>query len=54
MEVEPGVTLEVLNPPRVPFNGSGSDRNNNAVAIRLIYGQVSFMLASDIGGFAEA
>ena len=53
LEVEPGVTLEVLNPPRVPFNGSGSDRNNNAVVIRLIYGQVSFMLASDIGAFAE-
>ncbi len=53
LEVEPGVTLEVLNPPRVPFNGSGSDRNNNAVVIRLIYGQVSFMLASDIEAFAE-
>jgi len=53
LEVEPGVTLEVLNPPGVPFNGSGSDRNNNAVVLRLIYGQVSFMLASDIEAFAE-
>ena len=53
MEVEPGVTLEVLNPPKVPFNGSGSDRNNNAVVLRLIYGQVSFLLASDIEAFAE-
>ena len=31
LEVEPGVTLEVLNPVAVPFIGSGADRNNNAV-----------------------
>lgn len=53
LEVEPGVTLEVLNPPKVLFNGSTSDRNNNAVVLRLIYGKVTFLLASDIEAFAE-
>ena len=53
LEVEPGVTLEVLNPPVVPFVGSGADRNNNAVVLRLVYGKVSFLLASDIEAFTE-
>ena len=53
LEVEPGVTLEVLNPAAVPFVGSGADRNNNAVVLRLVYGSVSFLLASDIEAFTE-
>lgn len=51
--VEPGIELEVLNPPEVPFLGSGADRNNNAVVLRLIYGDVAFLLASDIEAFTE-
>jgi competence protein ComEC len=53
LEVEPGVTLEVLNPAAVPFIGSGADRNNNAVVLRLVYGSMSFLLASDIEAFTE-
>ena len=53
LEVEPGVTLEVLNPAAVPFVGSGADRNNNAVVLRLVYGTVSFLLASDIEAFKK-
>jgi len=53
LEVEPGVTLEVLNPAAVPFVGSGADRNNNAVVVRLVYSSVSFLLASDIEAFTE-
>ena len=53
LEVEPGIVLEVLNPPEVPFDGSGADRNNNAVVLRLTYGRVTFLLASDIEAFTE-
>ena len=53
LEVEPRVTLEVLNPAAVPFVGSGADRNNNAVVLRLVYSSVSFLLASDIEAFTE-
>ena len=53
LEVEPRVNLEVLNPPKVPFIGSDSDRNNNAVVLRLTYGRVAFLLASDIEAFTE-
>ena len=53
MEVEPGVTLEVLNPPEVTFERSGSDRNNNAVVLHLVYGEVSFLLTSDIESFTK-
>ena len=53
LEVESGVTLEVLNPAAVPFVGTGADRNNNAVVLRLVYGSVSFLLASDIEAFTE-
>jgi competence protein ComEC len=53
LEVEPGVVLEVLNPPLVPFDGSGADSNNNAVVLRLVYGRVTFLLASDIEAFTE-
>ena len=53
LEVEPGVTLEVLNPVAVPFVGSGADRNNDAVVLRFVYSSVSFLLASDIEAFTE-
>ena len=53
LEVEPGVTLEVLISAAVPFVRTGADRNNNAVVLRLVYGSVSFLLASDIEAFTE-
>jgi competence protein ComEC len=51
--LEPGVALEVLNPPQIPFRGSQSDDNNNAVVLRLVYGDVRFLLAADIEALAE-
>jgi competence protein ComEC len=54
VELEPGVALEVLNPPPVAFGGSSSDRNNNAVVLRLVHGEVSYLLTSDIQAFAES
>ncbi len=44
-----GVRLEVLS-PRMPYlTGTEDDLNNNAVILRLSYGSVSFLLASDLG-----
>ena len=51
--LEEDVTLEVLNPPPRPFRGSPSDRNNNGLVLRLVYGDVSFLLAADIEALAE-
>jgi competence protein ComEC len=47
------VALEVLNPQQIPFRGSQSDDNNNAVVLRLVYGDVRFLLAADIEALAE-
>jgi competence protein ComEC len=51
--LEPEVALEVLNPPLIPFRGSQSDDNNNGVVLRLVYGDVRFLLAADIEALAE-
>ena len=52
--LEPGVVLEVLNPPKIPIGGSAADQNNNGVVLRLLHGGVSFLLASDIEAAAES
>ena len=49
----PGVILEVLNPQRGHLRPPPADLNNNAVVLRLIYGEVSFLLASDAEAEAE-
>jgi competence protein ComEC len=51
--LEPGVTLEVVHPPAEPMGGLRPDPNNNAVVLRLVYGEVSFLLAADIEADAE-
>ena len=51
--LEPGITLEVVHPPSNPIGGPRPDRNNNGVVLRLVYGGVSFLLASDIEAEAE-
>ncbi|PKB84157.1 MAG: DNA internalization-related competence protein ComEC/Rec2 [SAR202 cluster bacterium Io17-Chloro-G9] len=53
IELEPGTTLEVLNPPRDPIGGAWKEANNNGLVLRLVYGQVSFLLAADIEALAE-
>ncbi len=51
--LEPGVDLEVLNPPLRPVGGSVADQNNNSVVLRLSHGRLSFMLAADVEAKAE-
>ena len=53
INLEPGVTLEVLNPPRDPIGGSRQEENNNGLVLRLVHGQVSFFFAADIEALAE-
>lgn len=47
------VTLDVLNPPRVPFQSTRSDDNANCIAFRLRYGQVVMLLACDMEAVSE-
>ena len=53
IDLEPGVTLEVLNPPRDPIGGSWQEKNNNGLVLRLVHGRISFLLAADIEAMAE-
>ena len=54
VELEPGITLEVLNPPVTPFAGTHADRNNNSVVMRLSYGRITYLLSADIEAPAES
>ena len=54
VELEPGITLEVLNPPVTPFAGTPADRNNNSVVMRLSYGRITYLLSADIEAPAES
>ena len=54
IELEPSVSLEVLNPPERPIGGVAADRNNNSVVLRLVYGEASVLLSADIEAEAEA
>jgi competence protein ComEC len=47
------IRLEVLNPPPGLLSGTSDDANNNSIVLKLTYGDVSFLLASDIGMDAE-
>ena len=51
--LEPGVIIDVLNPPSRPIGGSVAEQNDNGVVLRLVYGKVSFLLAADIERAAE-
>ena len=51
--LDDGARLEVLNPPPQLVRGTGSDPNNNGIVLRLVYGQVSFLLTADIEAEAE-
>jgi competence protein ComEC len=53
IRLEPGITLEVMHPPSEPIGGPRLDSNNNGVVLRLVYGEASFLLASDIEAEAE-
>lgn len=49
-----GVRVYALWPPAEPVTGTDSEVNNNAVVLKVIYGGVSFLLASDLEARGEA
>lgn len=51
--IEPGVKLQVLNPPKQSAGGLVHDPNNDGVVLKLAYGEVSFLLTTDIESPAE-
>ena len=48
-----GMWLEVLHPQATLLKGTDADIDNNGVVLRLAAGEVSFLLAADIGQAAE-
>jgi competence protein ComEC len=48
-----GLMLEVLNPQPELVQGSVDDLNNNCIVLRLLYGEVSFLLTCDIAAEGE-
>ncbi len=46
--------ITVLNPAATPMRGTASDENNNAIVLRLDYGQTSLLLTGDAETEAEA
>ncbi|MFH1858505.1 MAG: DNA internalization-related competence protein ComEC/Rec2 [Candidatus Omnitrophota bacterium] len=48
IEGYPGVTLEVLHPPRPFLAGTGKDDNNNGVVLRLTHGTVRILFMADL------
>ena len=53
LTLEPDLTLDVLHPPATPLRGPLWDSNNNSLVLRLVYGDLSFLLAGDIAAAAE-
>ncbi len=51
--LEEGITLETLHPPAVPLRGPVWDSNNTSLTLRLVYGEMSFLLTGDIEQEAE-
>jgi len=49
-----GLRLQVLGPPSPLINGSADDVNNSSVVLRLVYGDVSFLLTGDLAAEGEA
>ncbi|MBA7619792.1 hypothetical protein ES703_27133 [subsurface metagenome] len=48
-----GIIMEVLHPQEELMEGTGSDLNNNSIVLRLVKGEVSFLLTGDIEWEAE-
>jgi competence protein ComEC len=48
VELGDGAYIEVLHPQPALLVGTEDDLNNNAVVLRLVYGEVSFLLTGDI------
>ena len=48
-----GVSLEVVSPPSRLLRGTPSDVDNASVVLRLVYGEISFLLTGDMFRDAE-
>ena len=48
-----GARIEVLAPPARPLRGGADDLNDNSVILRLVYGEVSFLLTGDVAAVGE-
>jgi competence protein ComEC len=49
-----GLRINVLNPPAVPLTDTDDDVNNGSVVLRLVYGELSFLLTGDLAAEGEA
>ena len=53
VELDSGVVMQVVSPPRRLLSGTASDVDNASVVVRLVYGDVSFLFTGDMFGEAE-
>ena len=53
VELDSGILLQVVSPPRRLLGGTASDVDNASVALRLVYGDISFLFTGDMFGEAE-
>ncbi len=54
IELGDGARIEVLSPLPELVTGTVDDLNNNSVVLRLVYGEVSFLLTGDLAADGEA
>ena len=48
IDIGGGATIEVLNPPATPLEGTTSDVDNNGVVLHVTMGNISFLLTADM------
>jgi competence protein ComEC len=48
IELGAGIWLDILHPPADLLQDTDSDVDNNGVVLRLVYGEISFLLTADI------
>lgn len=53
LTLEDDVTLEILHPPATPLRGPLGNGNNSSLVMRLVYGDIRFLLTGDIEAAAE-
>ncbi len=53
IELGDGIELEVLHPPLPMLQGTSDDVDNNGLALRLSWNQISFLFTADLGKEAE-
>lgn len=54
IDIGDGARIEVLWPQQDLLSGTVDDFNNNSVVLRLVYGEVSFLLTGDLAADGEA